>query len=665
MIALLAILLVKIATAQADVTHTVHSKTILPLLQLALKGKTVKPFLDSIHLDRDKIKILLVDFTDKNLLTKISNPVLEDAANDESKSEGVINKNKATISFKVDNFDTIKDEDTLLFKLTIGKKVITFGKLFKQKKEGVAGIKKDPGGSNDKEKIDYIALAKRLHLSLNLADLYPKPGPCCEDGQNPCDIVVSIKINCDSNKGGKKHCDTIREIKSPYDKNKIVYYTNRNETVYYDNNGITKTIDYEDIKVRAGRPLSFEIRNVNPDAFKVEITDTAIAYEVRPDTLLSLLPGVSEDNFITEADVTTKRDIARAVLLIAYINLKEFFLNLQYSCIYEFNNNIERKIEARKRFDTFLKDNLSKNGNIGINQTLINELDTANSPEDKELCESILALYNNLPASYYRMITQIPSVPKDKDLIRFKFNILARENTPYMSLVKEKTIDAYIVKNFRIDVSSGLYYAFNMQNEKFVLRADSIVGRNVGNTADSTLKNGNKITKEDPGNGEFGFASFIHFYRRCTPWFSWGGLIGAGLSLNDKLKPRYFSGLSFLYGRDNTRIALNVGIVGGNVDQLSDQYPKELDGTLTWLPTSESGIVTKTKFVFQPFVSISYNLPFRSKKKSTEVVTTPKEDPKKDEGTTGDNPKGPKQDPKPETQSSKVKKDVSRKTYFK
>ncbi|HRI23955.1 MAG TPA: hypothetical protein PLZ45_04740, partial [Ferruginibacter sp.] len=285
--------------------------------------------------------------------------------------------------------------------------------------------------------------------------------------------------------------------------------------------------------------------------------------------------------------------------------------------------------------------------------------------EDRELFENLLKLYNDLHASYYRMITEIPAVPKDKDKVQFKFNIAARENTPYMSLVKHKTIDAYIVRNFRIDVSSGLYYAFNLQNNKYVVRPDSIVGRNTANTADSTLKTGNSIIREDIGNGEFGFASFIHFYRQHSPSFSWGGHIGAGVSLNDRVRPRYFGGLSFIFGRDNTRFVLNAGVVAGNVDRISDQYSKNADGSFKWIPATEASVVTKTKFTAQPFLSISYNLPFRSKAKSTETVTPPadkKEDPKKGEEKKEEKPK---ENTGIEQQSSKPKKEVTKKTFYK
>ncbi|MBK7376976.1 MAG: hypothetical protein IPJ02_15945 [Chitinophagaceae bacterium] len=176
----------------------------------------------------------------------------------------------------------------------------------------------------------------------------------------------------------------------------------------------------------------------------MEISDAAIAYEIHIDSLLYFLPGVSADGMAFHAAGKEpkygKKDTTRAVLLVAYLNLKEFFMHLQNGCIYGFNANVKRKMEAKKRVDSFLLKHLYSAGNTGLAQTLISHLDTAGSKEDKELCENLLKLYNNLPASHYRMITQIPAVLKDKDKIQFKFNIEARENTPYMSLVKQKQL---------------------------------------------------------------------------------------------------------------------------------------------------------------------------------------------------------------------------------
>ena len=239
-----------------------------------------------------------------------------------------------------------------------------------------------------------------------------------------------------------------------------------------------------------------------------------------------------------------------------------------------------------------------------------------------------------------------------------KLSITAKENTPYTSLVKDKTVDAFIRNNFRIDVSTGLYYGFKMQNDKFSLRADSTVGRNMANTADSTLSSGNRIIKENTGKGEFGFASFIHFYDRLGADFSIGAHIGAGLSLNDKVKPRYFGGISFLIGHDNTRIAINAGYMGGNVETISDQYPKAADGTYLRIPKTETTLITKTKFISSPFVSISYSLPFGSKKSAEKVG--------------GDDKPGSKAPDKPDTKTpgttdSKkpvLKKEITKKTYY-
>ena len=586
---------------------TIKNKEVDVLLHRLIENQKITPVVKPGFLTfrQEKNNFLLIELGNKQTLSAVSSAIAYDSKNEENNSKGVIDKKNFQILFNVDKFSSL---DTVVVSLTVNKKPQDVWILIRKTNNG-AGIQ---NGESKPQEINYLALAKKLGYSLDLADLYPRPEACCEDSKNPCDKADA----------------------AVYYKNKIIYYANRNETVYYDQNGQQHIIDYQDISVRGGRPLSFEIRNINPDAFKIEITDTAIAYEYQIDTLLNFLPGVGPGFFQAEkVPKLTKIDTARAVLLIAYMNLKEFFIHLQNGCIYEFNENIRRKIEAKKRFDQYIGTHLNTAGQIGFAQVLLNVLDEQ-SEEDKELSEKLVALYNNLPASYYRLITQIPVVPKDKDKIEFTFSILSRENTPYTSPVRKKTINAYIIRNFRIDVSTGLYYAYDMQNEKYLLRADSIVGRNAANTADSTYKRGNRIVKENLGDGEFGFSSFIHFYKRLKPGFSWGGHIGAGLNFNEKTRPRYFGGLSFIFGRDNTRIAINIGVVAGNVEKISDQYSKETDGNFKWTPSGETAIITKNKFIARPFISISYNLPFRSKKKTTEVVTKdpPTADTKKDEG---------------------------------
>lgn len=208
--------------------------------------------------------------------------------------------------------------------------------------------------------------------------------------------------------------------------------------------------------------------------------------------------------------------------------------------------------------------------------------------------------------------------------------------TQGISPVPHSVADVYIVHHFRMDVSSGLYYGFKMQNDKFSLRADSTVGRNVANTADSILSVGNRIVTENTGKGEFGFASLIHFNYRAATDFNMGLHIGAGLSLNDKVKARYFGGLSFIFGEDNARIALNVGYMGGNVETISDQYPKVSDGTYLRIPKTETTLITKTKFMSSPFVSVTYNLPFGSNKSKEKVGAdkTPEKTPEKTETKT-------------------------------
>lgn len=596
--------------AQESAEIIITKEKIQPAIKAVVQSKPVTVLKESITFQKKGGNILIVQTDEKNLLQDITMAKLINPAVVNLESEGTIDIAKGTMAF---HCDELSAAENIHLQITFkNKKPVVIAHFKVDERQVEAGGRAATG----KKALNYSALARKMNLKLDLADQYPNPGTCCTDDLNPCD-----------NGTGKER----------YNKNKIIYNAQTNELTYYKMKGrgsnkttLKQEIDFEDITIRAGSPLSFEVRNINPDAFKVEITDTAIAYVIQTDSLLNLLPGTGgfeTESFVNEEPVS-EADSSRAKLLFAYINLKEFFLHLQNGCIYEFNKNITRKTEVKKRVDDYIHKQFNTNGAAGFAQTISLALDTANGTAfDKELYVNLLGLYNKLPASYYRMIAQIPQVPKDKDKIVFTFNILARENTPYMSLVNKKSVEAYIVKNLRIDFSTGLYYAFNMNTGKYLTRADSIVGRNTANTTDSTFRTGNRIIHEGVDKGEFGIASFIHFYRRTTPSFSWGGHIGAGLNINDKVKPRFFGGLSFMLGRDNTRFVINTGVVGGNIEKLSDQY-----ANTSWLlPADEKTLVTRIKFVAQPFVSISYNLPFRSKKKAAAEVKPAEQEKKEKE----------------------------------
>ncbi|MGG9962060.1 hypothetical protein [Ferruginibacter sp. SUN106] len=526
-----------------------------------------------------------------------------------------------------------------------------------------------------KQKIQLIMVAKSINAATNppgknptgpsLAELVakikidlkiqsPPAGNCCEDDLNPC--------NCNIGKGN----DDINSLVT----NKIIYLANKNLTVYYDGGGraniigkksytkelykkyffntrkfetsipkvSSKVLFKRHITVPSGSPLSLEIVNINPTAFKVEISDTATSFNLETDNLIDFLDlgnklaanasqvGGTEE----KAYIPNRIDSIRVALYRITEELNVFFRNASNACIYQHYALIQSKINAKKAIDIFMENNFGKASFESLNNFMRNNLDSTKL--DTTLLTAVNKLYNELPAAFYPLASYIPEVSGNFDRVTFRFNILARENTPYISLVKAKEINTYPVGGFKVDISSGLYYSPELANEDYSIRADSnVVKSSTG--ADSTTRRGNKLYRENSEKkGEFGFASYLHFYPKISPDFNVSATIGAGVNFKEKPQIRYFLGASVLLGREN-RLAITGGWIFGNVNQLSNQYDS-ISKHDYWLPGSETSVTYKKSFVSKPFIGISYNIPFIKKKKNTEQVVTPDTTPKpKNPGT--------------------------------
>lgn len=385
--------------------------------------------------------------------------------------------------------------------------------------------------------------------------------------------------------------------------------------------------------VKIGDPLTFRIKNVNPFLYDVTISDTALTFNQNANDILNLLNGENSlnalegsnknvsalNNIGNECTLTLKEKILVATIELAkeLSQLKTGLQNLSpYYDTYCYKNFL-------KTIKNAINDNITKYfgadaNNIYSFTDIVSYLKINQDTSKPDVASALDDEYQKLFTSHFAYIYKIPEV-QNVDEVDFLFNILPKNKDAALPVLNKGTIKVYTKGGFKVDVSSGLYYAFNMNDELYSVRADS-----TKNTAGGDSINFGKLYKEKQGNGEFGFSSFLHFYPRAGGIVNISGVIGAGVSFKDKPQLRYFAGVGILLGRDD-RIAINGGAVFGNINQLSSQYTKDNSGNFNNLSFAEAGkdpIYVK-HFVIKPFLSITYNLSFLKKKSETQIASVP------------------------------------------
>ncbi|KQC00835.1 hypothetical protein [Pedobacter sp. Hv1] len=474
--------------------------------------------------------------------------------------------------------------------------------------------------------VDYLAIAKKHNFNVNLSNL-DIVSECCPEDVYPCLEGESITSFLDTGKNEKLNKDTARykRLKQTVPRNRIFYDAKANQTYFVDNKGDVTRLSAatkRKFHVKGGDPLGFEIINVNPNIYKLDINESSESLWQNTNALLaryfSPFDGVAGEGASDGPDEKENRiDVVRAGILTMIAALNDFWLGQQSACD---NLNFKltyNKIEAKKRVDAFLHAQpMAKSPTLTLNEFLKQELKIAK--EDSTLYKTATQLYNKLIGTYIHMLRNTRAAT-NKDRIDFKFSILAKEGTAYIDKVKEMVVPVPIIGNFKVDVSSGLYYAPFLKDHIYSLKSDYNLVPNRAGTGLDTLKG--KRIKDDGSSGEFGFVSYLHFYNRCSVNFSWGWHLGAGVSLNDQIRPRYFTGLSFLLGKENGRIALNIGAVMGNVNRISNRYEKVIGDSRSdfeLVNAAETSVSYVKKFKIAPAIGITYNIPFSLKKGTQE-----------------------------------------------
>jgi hypothetical protein len=481
---------------------------------------------------------------------------------------------------------------------------------------------------------------------------------CCGDSGNPCDAP------------DKKCGDKPAVI--PYNSNRIIFHADPPRLSYYNHKGTLKEINgtyrFRNITVRGGMPLTFEIRNVNPSAFDVSITDSLHREVVTPgglfealmvklpETLAGSIKGFSSGTGGKKELKCDQKDSVKVALYLIAESLDGFLKRMQAACLNQHYSIIDAKLKAKDTIDGFIKSTFGLQPAIGFREFTAQHLD----PKDKgdsALMVILKTMYSLLPSAPYRF-QATTVVPTNVNKVEYRFNILAREGTSYLNLVRNGSVDAYVVGNWRPEVSAGLYYA-GFDEDRYILRKDSVVGRNAANTMDSVLRRGSRLIDADNKKGEFGFNSFLHYSYRATAWLSISGLIGAGVSFTETPRPRFFFGGGFVLGKES-RVGISGGAVFGPVNRLfPNRYERDANNEFKWLPVEATEVDYQKQLQARGFISLTYKLPIGNK---TTTVSAPADNANTSSANAGSSQKSSDADDKDKYEGKKAKTETAKPT---
>ncbi|WP_439697018.1 hypothetical protein ACFGVS_00650 [Mucilaginibacter sp. AW1-7] len=415
----------------------------------------------------------------------------------------------------------------------------------------------------------------------------------------------------------------------------LTYFVKENETVTGAitdvGNKIYRVKHDKKIELDAGDPLVLVIKNVNPALYDITLADSVLLTNNESTDMLNKLlfekgeTGVTIQGSGTPAtkEITPEQKdyyTVRAALMVVNAEMYQTLETYRKTNLYMHTCIVDKKRTAVAKLDNALK------GLIGTSYDkykLLQMVDLFLDPAtaDSTLRQELRERYGEFLAADYVIAHRLGVMP-EQDMLFLRLGIIAKKNAPYPNLlstsVQRPTQTIYIKNFFKIDVSSGLYMGFNTRDETYGL-ADRTSAVKTTAGADSTIK---RIYKENDGKNEFGFASYVHFYQKISRGFNVSATLGAGLSLTQTIRPRYFTGGSILLGSNN-RFCITGGAMWGSFQQLSDQYEKTGDVYNDLKPTVTS-LNYKSTFKATPFIALTYNLAFLKRKQASTATTAAK-----------------------------------------
>jgi hypothetical protein len=217
-----------------------------------------------------------------------------------------------------------------------------------------------------------------------------------------------------------------------------------------------------------------------------------------------------------------------------------------------------------------------------------------------DLCKSITKLSNSISPENWKVTYQTTAISSRADQIGYsieftnKTSELIQFNRP---LKFDYTFD--IVGGTKIDVSAGLLFHINLQDQKYTLTPVS----------DSTTL----LRLEDGGRVTPTVGALLNIYKRSNSTAKMALNIGTG---TDTKRVYYYLGGSLIIGREE-RAGIGGGLVGGYVKRLSGYYdvPENSNEKILNKPVDQllPDVVTTDAFRVGYYFTITYNLSSKNK----------------------------------------------------
>ncbi|GAA6766872.1 hypothetical protein AAFH68_28190 [Flavobacterium sp. CGRL1] len=386
-----------------------------------------------------------------------------------------------------------------------------------------------------------------------------------------------------------------------------------------------------------GEELEFQILNVNP--FRYDVTVTGEAVNIHPSTSSFLTSVFTPSVPKMSAGGASAKDIE----LIKFTKIMESVDEQLSGRIekYQAEDNCDGLCTDITAVDSEIKKYFTKEYQYDpkaekLESFLLQkiealyagaEADEAAMKEKKKLLGVVSKYISFKSATTGRISYRVPYI-KNVDQYIFTVNVTPKANINGGINLKNEEIPVDILGGFHADVTTGLFIT-SLVDQKYSISADSTLV--AGSIPDTYLKR-KKIVKEDLGNRDFGVSALFHFYYKFNPYINPSLSLGAGMTISDKPKLRYFLGGSLLFGKVN-RLVVTYGAAMGQIEELSDRYAKDAGGNI-YTSNSETAVDYKKRFEVKPFLSLTYSIPVFEKK---EKVKAEEVKEKKTEDTTGKN----------------------------
>jgi hypothetical protein len=244
--------------------------------------------------------------------------------------------------------------------------------------------------------------------------------------------------------------------------------------------------------------------------------------------------------------------------------------------------------------------------NTQAKETIENIWTGFSKPTDEQLMRMVL-FNNNLSKENFHY-TAPPMYPQG-DRLEFALKIAPRDTvnsivTKWHSKPLDRDSTSFAVtvtKKSFVSFSSGVFIGFG---DKF---RDQTYQWQAQPNAENVITDSAKYKLVSTGNASppIGFTALAHVGKKIAPGFSMAIAVGAGISIEDKPRPVYLSGLSFMFG-NKQQFNISAGMACMQVEKIkTDLYPN-MNSTI--YDSKPATIEFKKGLEAGGFVSVTYTI---------------------------------------------------------